>query len=70
MEHKNLLNPYTANSKKRACTRKAETKDKVNALNTKIAEQCDRAIAKDQAREDQKQRRAGYKQARLNKKEV
>jgi hypothetical protein len=65
MEYKNLLNPYTANSKVRACTKKALTKDKVNALNAKMADQCDKSIAKDRAKAELRNKREAFKQARL-----
>jgi hypothetical protein len=68
MEHKNLLNPYTANSKQRACTRKALTKDKVNALNTKMAVHCDKVLAKDRVKEELHEKRKGFKEQRLAKK--
>lgn len=61
------MNLYTANSKKRACTRKAETADKVKNLNAKMAASCDKAIEKDMRAQDQRDRRAAYRAARLAK---
>ena len=71
MEHKNLLNPYTAIYKNRACSKKALTKDKVNALNTKMAVHCDKVLAKDRAKEERNERRKSFKKHNLaNKAQV
>ncbi len=61
---------YTAISKKRACTVKSETADKVKLINERMAVACDRSIERDRRAQDQRDRRAAYKAARKLKAEM
>ena len=63
------MEPVTVTIKNRACTRKATTADKIKRLNETMAALCDKAIAKDEAKQERKDRRAEFKKQRLAKKE-
>ena len=62
------MNTTTVTIKNRACTRKATTADKIKRLNETMAALCDKAIAKDEAKQERKDRRAEFKKQRLAKK--
>ena len=64
------MNTVTVTIKNRACTRKAATADKIKALNERMANMCDKALAKDAARDERKARRAEFKRQRQMKGEA
>ena len=63
------MNQYTANSKKRACTRKAETAVKVSRMQAKAANDADKAIMYERHKEQRKADRMAMRQKKreLNK---
>jgi hypothetical protein len=64
------MNTTTVISKRRACTVKSETADKVKALNDQMANICDKMLSKEHAKDERKARRAEFKRQRQLKKEV
>lgn len=58
----------TVISKKRACTKRAETIDKVKAMHERMAAKCDIELAKDKAKDERKDRRREFKLARMQAK--
>jgi hypothetical protein len=65
------MEQLTVTIKNRACTRKAATADKIKALNERMANMCDKALAKEAAKDERKARRAEFKRQRqLKNREV